>query len=453
MLIDAGQRAVLLPAEDGEPSRGPAVERRLRRRAGRARHPARHGPGDRPDRDLSRRRSRWRRSCTSCASTPPGLNAGRWDYLFSMIKKFRTRGADFLLPDRNSVTMTAPFMRAYTELLVRTCHQRGAHAIGGMAAFIPNRRDAEVNETAMAKVRDGQDPRGRRRLRRLLGRAPGPGAGRAARSSTRCSATGPTSSTACARTCTSPPSSCSTSPATPGEVTEAGPAQRRQRRHPVPRVLAARRRRGRDLQPDGGRGHRGDLPLAGLAVAAQRRRAGRRRRRSPASWSSGSSTRSWRSCGPRGRAGAGTTPRALFTEVALADDFADFLTLPAYERMPWSAAMAGLAALAARLRAELGAAKVIDDRQELRTYECDGLAHYKVVPALVVLAETTARRAPRWSAPATTPGVPFVARGSGTGLSGGALPHADGVLIVTSRMRDDPRGRPRRRSARSSSPA
>jgi malate synthase len=83
-----------------------------------------------------------------------GLNAGRWDYMFSVIKKFRTRGRDFLLPDRNAVTMTVPFMRAYTELLVRTCHKRGAHAIGGMAAFIPSRRDPEVNEVALAKVRD-----------------------------------------------------------------------------------------------------------------------------------------------------------------------------------------------------------------------------------------------------------------------------------------------------------
>src|SRR5580693_4041086 len=83
-----------------------------------------------------------------------GLNAGRWDYLFSVIKKFRTRGREFVLPERNSVTMTAPFMRAYTELLVRTCHQRGAHAMGGMAAFIPSRRDPEVNERALAKVRE-----------------------------------------------------------------------------------------------------------------------------------------------------------------------------------------------------------------------------------------------------------------------------------------------------------
>jgi malate synthase len=83
-----------------------------------------------------------------------GLNAGRWDYMFSIIKKFRTRGREFLLPERNAVTMTAPFMRAYTELLVSTCHRRGAHAIGGMAAFIPSRRDPEVNAKALVKVRE-----------------------------------------------------------------------------------------------------------------------------------------------------------------------------------------------------------------------------------------------------------------------------------------------------------
>jgi malate synthase len=82
-----------------------------------------------------------------------GLNAGRWDYLFSVIKKFRARGRQFLLPERNAITMTAPFMRAYTELLVRTCHKRGAHAIGGMAAFIPSRHDEEVNKAAFEKVR------------------------------------------------------------------------------------------------------------------------------------------------------------------------------------------------------------------------------------------------------------------------------------------------------------
>ena len=82
-----------------------------------------------------------------------GLNAGRWDYLFSIIKYFRDAGPDFVLVDRSDITMTAPFMRAYTELLVRTCHRRGAFAMGGMAAFIPSRRDAEVNAAAFAKVR------------------------------------------------------------------------------------------------------------------------------------------------------------------------------------------------------------------------------------------------------------------------------------------------------------
>jgi len=82
-----------------------------------------------------------------------GLNAGRWDYMFSMIKKFAGR-PEFILPDRAQVTMTVPFMRAYTELLVKTCHRRGAFALGGMAAFIPNRRDPKVTETALAKVRD-----------------------------------------------------------------------------------------------------------------------------------------------------------------------------------------------------------------------------------------------------------------------------------------------------------
>jgi malate synthase len=79
-----------------------------------------------------------------------GLNAGRWDYIFSVIKRF----PDEVLPDRGQVTMAVPFMRAYTQLLVQTCHRRGAHALGGMAAFIPSRRDPEVNERALAKVRE-----------------------------------------------------------------------------------------------------------------------------------------------------------------------------------------------------------------------------------------------------------------------------------------------------------
>ncbi|WP_028045944.1 malate synthase A [Cellulomonas sp. URHE0023] len=81
-----------------------------------------------------------------------GLNAGRWDYIFSVIKNFRARGPRFVLPDRKAVTMSVPFMKAYTELLVATCHRRGAQAIGGMSAFIPDRRDPEVTEKALAQV-------------------------------------------------------------------------------------------------------------------------------------------------------------------------------------------------------------------------------------------------------------------------------------------------------------
>lgn len=86
-----------------------------------------------------------------------GLNAGRWDYLFSLIKTFRDAGPEFVLPDRADVTMTVPFMRAYTELLVKTCHRRGAHAIGGMAAFIPDRRDEARNAMALGKVKEDKE--------------------------------------------------------------------------------------------------------------------------------------------------------------------------------------------------------------------------------------------------------------------------------------------------------
>ena len=85
-----------------------------------------------------------------------GLNAGRWDYIFSLIKTFSKR-RNLTLPDRAQVTMTVPFMRAYAKLLVQTCHRRGAHAIGGMAAFIPSRRDPEINRVALAKVREDKE--------------------------------------------------------------------------------------------------------------------------------------------------------------------------------------------------------------------------------------------------------------------------------------------------------
>ena len=104
-----------------------------------------------------------------------GLNAGRWDYIFSIIKKFHSR-PEFVLPDRVQVTMTVPFMRAYTELLVKTCHRRGAFAMGGMAAFIPSRRDPKSQRGRAAQSARRQAARVARRLRRHVGRASRPGA-------------------------------------------------------------------------------------------------------------------------------------------------------------------------------------------------------------------------------------------------------------------------------------
>lgn len=85
-----------------------------------------------------------------------GLNAGRWDYIFSVIKVFH-HDNELHLPDRDQITMTVSFMRAYTELLVHTCHKRGAHAMGGMAAFIPNRKEPDVTERALRKVREDKE--------------------------------------------------------------------------------------------------------------------------------------------------------------------------------------------------------------------------------------------------------------------------------------------------------
>ena len=99
-----------------------------------------------------------------------GLNAGRWDYIFSTIKRFRSR-PEFVLPDRTEVTMTVPFMRAYTELLVKTCHRRGAHAMGGMAAVIPSAHRRGGQPQGLRGGARGQGARGRRRLRRHLGRS------------------------------------------------------------------------------------------------------------------------------------------------------------------------------------------------------------------------------------------------------------------------------------------
>ena len=143
--------AVLLPAEDGKPSRGAPVERHLRRRAGRRRRAARHDPRDGADRD-DPRRVRDGRNPVRTARTQLGLNAGRWDYIFSAIKKFKN-DRDFCLAERSKITMTVPFMRAYALLLLKTCHKRNAPAIGGMSALIPIKNDPEANDKAMGGVR------------------------------------------------------------------------------------------------------------------------------------------------------------------------------------------------------------------------------------------------------------------------------------------------------------
>ena len=150
-----------------------------------------------------------------------GLNAGRWDYIFSVIKKFRDRD-DFVLPDRSAVTMTVPFMRAYTELLVKTCHKRGAFAMGGMAAFIPNRRDPEVTENALAKVHEDKCARGGRRVRRHLGRPPRPRPDRDGGVRRRCSASSPNQISRQRPEVSVTAEQLLAVSDTPGEVTEAG---------------------------------------------------------------------------------------------------------------------------------------------------------------------------------------------------------------------------------------
>ena len=193
-----------------------------------------------------------------------GLNAGRWDFIFSIIKTFR-HDRETILPDRAQITMSVPFMRAYTNLLVKTCHRRGAHAIGGMAAFIPSRRDAQVNEVALAKVRDdklresgdgfdgtwvahpdlvpvakeifdaalGDNPNQVERLREDV---------------------------------TASVNDLLRFAIDGGSVSEEGTAQQHHCRHSLHRVVATRRRCSRTFQLDGRRRNCRDLQVTGLAV-------------------------------------------------------------------------------------------------------------------------------------------------------------------------------------------
>ena len=241
-----------------------------------------------------------------------GLNAGRWDYIFSAIKKFRDDPA-LVLPDRAAVTMAVPFMHAYTEQLVRACHRRGAHAIGGMAAFIPS-RDAAVNEQAFARVREDKEreagqgfdgtwvahpglvPLAREIFDAALGDRPN-------QKSRQREDVVPDAAALLALD------------RTPGEITLAGRPDERLRRPALPRRLARRRRRRGDRQPHGGRRHGRDLASAAVAVDPARMPHERGRGRHAPSSTSASATRSGETAAraapaPRRRPSRARLPRA-----------------------------------------------------------------------------------------------------------------------------------------------
>ncbi len=266
-----------------------------------------------------------------------GLNAGRWDYIFSMIKTFADR-PEFVLPDRTDVKMTVPFMRAYTELLVATCHRRGAFAMGGMAALIPSRRDPEANQRAIDAVAGGQ------------------GAARPAPASTAPGSPTPTWSAwpgrlrrgarrpaqpdrpAARRRRRSRPAELLDVAATPGAITEAGLRDN---------VNVAFQYISFWLSGRGAAGINNLMEDAATAEISRSqvwhwiRHGARARRRPggrPASWSAQildeEMARIHAEVGdevwPRGRP---DETRAVFERVALADDLPDFLTLVAYDHL------------------------------------------------------------------------------------------------------------------------
>ena len=238
------------------------------------------------------------------------LNAGRWDYIFCAIKKL---GA--VLPDRAQVTMTVPFMRAYTELLVSSCHRRGAHAIGGMAAFIPSRRDPAVNEIALAKVRDDK----------LRESADGFDGTWVAHPDLVPVATDvfdgvlglrPNQLDRLRDDVTVRPrrrSSTSTSPAARSRTRGCVRTSRSGARY-LDAWLHGHRRRG-DRQPDGGRRDGRDRALAGLELGA------------------GGEFADAASDASSSRSTASAEAKELFAEVSLVEELPEFLTLRAYPRL------------------------------------------------------------------------------------------------------------------------
>ena len=262
-----------------------------------------------------------------------GLNCGRWDYIFSFIKKFRNR-ADFVLPDRGHVTMDRHFLKSYVDLLISTCHRRGAHAMGGMAAQIPIKNDPEANAAAMTRVRADK-------LREAHAGHDGtwiahPGLAEIALEAFDSVMTGPNQLQRAARRCVRD-----------GGGPPAGPGGRHHRRRAAPqhpgrrpvRGGVARRPRLRaPLQPHGGCGHGGDLPGPDLAVGPPRgphggwpADHGRTLRRHAARGAAGD--RRQRSVPGGTQPDSSTAAAALFGDMIRKPDFDEFLTLPAYERL------------------------------------------------------------------------------------------------------------------------
>ncbi len=260
-----------------------------------------------------------------------GLNCGRWDYIFSFIKKFRNR-PDFVLPDRSQVTMTTHFLRSYSRLLINTCHRRGAHAMGGMAAQIPIKNDPAANEQALAKVRADKAARSRRRSRRHVG---GPSrTGRRRQGGLRLPHAH--AEPAHADQSRLPGDGSRSVAGSPGDDHARGIADQRVGRRALSRSMAARQRLRAAVPSDGGRGHGRDIAGPNLAVDSPSARVLWRRHQDH---------------GGTGRARAGAeldTLRAqlggdayaasrfdeaaeLFRTVSTADEFVEFLTLPAYE--------------------------------------------------------------------------------------------------------------------------
>ena len=262
-----------------------------------------------------------------------GLNAGRWDYIFSCIKKFKL-DKDFCLADRPKVTMTSPFMRAYALLLLKTCHKRGAPAIGGMAALIPIKNDPEKNEVAMGGVRtdkardatDGYDggwvahpglvELAMTEFTKVLGDKPN-----------QIDKQRPDVEVTAARTARLQAGSADH---------RSGPALQHQRRHPLPRQLAGRQWLRADPQPDGRRGHRRDQPLAGMAVDPFAKGVlddGRKVTAEMVRAMIPEELAKVKEVAPNGDNPSYARAAVIFEEMSTSEEFAEFLTLPLYEEI------------------------------------------------------------------------------------------------------------------------